>query len=344
MVLFLTSILRTDKLLKMSVIHRAMRDCWRQLAGELGVEVKRCVSYSQLKRIIVSIDIESFNAINADYFGSTVAQQGQQWKSIDGKELCGSIDGVLGEKRGQSVVSVTAHQGGQSEVVGYYDGSKESEKPVVTAYFEQFGPLKDGYRFDALHTFPHNLALIGQRGGTYLAQVKGNQAVLLEDCRLIHQHLPAKYWAENTEKGHGRVETRRARGYGLDKSSLAKRWKDAGIASLLVVERKRYNTKTQKQSCETAYWVSNQTLDDQKFIELFQAARRHWAVEVHHHIRDVQMGEDQMVIRNAKQARVIAGFITTAANMLAGQNQNLSELRESLTRNHASVDPLFKRK
>jgi hypothetical protein len=27
--LFLTSILRTDKLLKMSVVHRAMQDCWR---------------------------------------------------------------------------------------------------------------------------------------------------------------------------------------------------------------------------------------------------------------------------------------------------------------------------
>ncbi|WP_373515571.1 hypothetical protein [Persicitalea sp.] len=169
--------------------------------------------------------------------------------------------------------------------------------------------------------------------------------MLLEDCRLIHQHLPAECSGQQCEKGHGRVETRRARGYSLDKSSLATRWKDAGIVSLLVIERGRYNTKTQKQSRETAYWVSNQALDGQKFAKLAEAARRHWAVEVHHHIRDVQMGEDKMVARNAKEARVLAGFITMATNMLvsASRDQSISELREKLTRNHALVNPLFKR-
>lgn len=343
MVLFLTAILRTDKPLKMSVIHRTMKDDWRQLGQDLGVKVERCVSYSQLKRIIRIIDIESFNIINESYFGSVVVCEGQIWRSADGKELRGSIDGALGEKRGQNIVSLTTHQGGHSAVVGYYDGSKESEKPVVTAYFEQAGPLKDGYTFDALHTFPRNLELIDQRGGTYLAQVKGNQAVLLEDCVLIHQHLPADYCDQQCEKGHGRVETRRAWGYGLPASGLEERWNQTGINSLLVVERGRYNAKARKESFETAYWVCNQPLDKERFADLCEAARGHWAVEVHHRIRDVQMGEDQMVVRNPKEARVVAGFITTAVNLLAKQGGNMSELREKLTRNYALVDPLFKR-
>ena len=254
-----------------------------------------------------------------------------------------SIDGVVGEKRGQNVVSLTAHQGGQSTVIGYYDGSKESEKPVVTAHFELAGPLKDGYSFDALHTFPRNLELINQRGGTYLAQVKNNQAVLLEDCELIHQHLPSAYGDQQCEKGHGRVETRRSWGYGLPVAGLEERWVQTGISSLLVVERSRYNTRTQKQSVETAYWVSNQPLDKEGFADLCQAARGHWAIEMHHRIRDVQMGEDQMVVRNPKEARVVAGFITTAVNLLANQGGNMSEVREKLTRNYALVDPLFKR-
>lgn len=228
-------------------------------------------------------------------------------------------------------------------VIGYYDGSKESEKPVVTAYFQQLGPLMDGYSFDALHTFPRNLELIHQRGGVYLAQVKSNQPTLREDCELIHQHLLADYCGGHSEKGHGRVETRRAWGYGLQGGGLETRWDQAGIASLLVVERVRYHTKTRRQSCETAYWISNQVLDEQRFAELIEATRKHWAVETHHYIRDVQMGEDRMVTRNPKEARVIAGFITMATNMLAGQSQNLSELRERLTRNQALVDPLFKR-
>ena len=327
----------------MSVIHRAMQDCWRQLAQDLGIEVKRCVSYSQIKRIIKTIDVESFNAINESYFGSIVVCQGQIWRSADGKELRGSIEGTLGEKRGQNVVSLTTHQGRQSTVVGYYDGSKESEKPVVTAHFEQAGPLKDGYTFDALHTFPRNLELIDQRGGTYLAQVKGNQAVLQEDCELIHRHLSADHCDQQCEKGHGRVETRRFWGYGLPASGLEERWGQTGISSLLVVERSRYNAKTRKESFERAYWVSNQPFDKESFADLCQAARGHWAVEVHHHIRDVQMGEDQMVVRNPKEARVVAGFITTAVNLLAKQGGNMSELREKLTRNHALVDQLFKR-
>ena len=329
--------------MNMSVIHRAMEDSWCELAEQLGLQVAKCVSYPQIKRILIGIDIESFNVINAQYFGSTVSQQGLHWQSLDGKELCGSIDGILGQKRGQSVVSLTAHQTGQSEVVGYYDGSKESEKPVATVYFQQAGPLKDGYTFDALHTFPRNLELIHQRGGVYLAQVKGNQKVLREDCELIHQHIRADYFEQKIEKGHGRVETRRAWGYELNEASLEKRWNGAGLSSLLVVERVRYQTKTQKQSCETAYWVSNQVLDRQRFAELAEAARGHWSVEVHHYIRDVQMGEDRLVTRNSKEARVMAGFITTATNMLVGQRQNVSELRERMTRNMALVDPLFKR-
>ena len=58
------------------------------------------------------------------------------------------------------------------------------------------------------------------------------------------------------------------------------------------------------------------------------------------------MGEDKTVTRNVKEARVVAGFITTATNMLvsAKGGQSISEFRERLTRNQALVDPLFKRK
>ena len=64
-----------------------MEEGWRDLSVQLGVKAKCCVSYTQLKRILASIDIESFNAVNEAYFGSTVVRQGPCWKSADGKEL-----------------------------------------------------------------------------------------------------------------------------------------------------------------------------------------------------------------------------------------------------------------
>ncbi len=113
----------------MSVIHRAMQDCWWQLATDVGIEVKSCMSYSQLKRIIRSIDVESFNAINVEYFGSAVARQGQHWYSVDGKELCaGRPDpehrrGTGRKTHGTPPNGPEPHQsdgpqGGQSKVVG----------------------------------------------------------------------------------------------------------------------------------------------------------------------------------------------------------------------------------
>ena len=62
-VLFLTSILRSDKLLNLSVIHRAMLDDFEKLAHILGIKVAKCISYSQLKRLLQLIDYEQFCGI-----------------------------------------------------------------------------------------------------------------------------------------------------------------------------------------------------------------------------------------------------------------------------------------
>lgn len=115
------------------------------------------------------------------------------------------------------------------------------------------------------------------------------------------------------------------------------------MSSLLFIKRIPYHTKTRKQSCEVAFWVINQVLDEQRFANLIEVTRRHWAGDPHHYIRDVQLGEDKMVTRSPMKASLIAVFITMGINILAGQSQNLLELWERLTRNQALADPLLKR-
>jgi hypothetical protein len=83
-------------------------------------------------------------------------------------------------------VNMISHQDSQGSIIGGYDGSKASEKVVVTDYFKALGVSDcSSFTFDALHTSEQNLSLISQKGGYFLAQVKKNQRILLEDCQNV---------------------------------------------------------------------------------------------------------------------------------------------------------------
>ena len=81
-VLFLIAILRSDKALKMSVIHRGMVEDFFRLSKLLGVDFKKCVSYSQPKRILRSIVCQSFKylvAIDVYFFLTFVDAKDQTY-------------------------------------------------------------------------------------------------------------------------------------------------------------------------------------------------------------------------------------------------------------------------
>lgn len=331
--------------MNMSVIHRSMLGDFGRLARTLGTATRRCISYSQLKRVIKTIDHESFNSINDDYFGKHISQESNKWKTVDGKELRGSIDGVKGQKRGQNIVNTISHQDSQGSIIGGYDGSKASEKVVVTDYFQALGVGGcSNFTFDALHTSGQNLRLISQKGGYFLAQVKKNQRVLLEDCQDIVFYQPSVCQKAEVQKGHGRIDERKYEAYEIDLGDLQPRWKETTACTLITVERKRFTAKTGKQSIQTAYWISNQTTDDKGFAELTEAIRKHWSIEVHHYCRDVQWGEDRMIMRDKAEANAVASFITVATNLFQKQGSNTSELREKITKNWKMIHTIFKPK
>lgn len=342
-VLFLTAILRSDKGLKMSVIHRGMKEDFSRLSTLLGVNFQQCVSYSQLKRILRTIDYQLFNDINSLYFGSIIQETGSHWYSLDGKELRGTIDKTLGKKRGISIVNLTEHQSRFSKIIGQYDATKASEKPVISSYLEDSDLTNKKFSFDGLHTSVKNLKTIEKKGGTYLAQLKGNQKRALKVCKDLEQSGTVLYKDDQIEEGHGRIEERQYFGYKLDVSTLNSSWKETGCCTLITVNRRRYNTKMKKESVEKSYWIYNQCLDNQSFNEVKQSVRNHWSVEVHHQIRDVQMGEDKMRISNKEEAVVVASFVTLAINLLEKKGENISILREKLTKNWKLIPQIFKK-
>jgi predicted transposase YbfD/YdcC len=295
----------------------------------------KCISYSQLKRIMNHLDYHEFNTINENYFGKTIIKEELVWYAIDGKELRGTIDKETGQRRNENIVNMVNHKTKESKLIDFYDGSKDSEKTVVKDFINSQDCLDTkGYSLDALHTSEDFLRTVNSHKGKYLAQVKGNQKFLLKDCQHTHANLPANYSFACTEKGHGRIEERKGFLYQFPVVCLDSRWETSGICTLIVVERTRTKVKTGRISTETAYHISNVELTEKNALELFNAVRNHWQIEADNNIRDTNFGEDKVInLRSTNSARTLAVCISWVLNLIRPLNfeHNLVALREEIS-------------
>ena len=344
LVSFLVAILRSNGKLSLSQIHRTMNREHCVLSQNLDYKESRCISRVQLRRVLQSLDYKSFNRINEQYFGKVVKTQNRlDWYSIDGKELRGNIDRAAGSKRGENVVLQVNHQSKQSQIIGFYEGKKQSEKQVVKQYFEQDRLFSgQGYSMDALHCSSDLLAKIAKNEGVYLCQVKANQKELLEDCVLIHQKSPNQCQATTIQKAHGRIETRKDFCYPINVEGLQTRWKETQIKTLVVLQRDTLLVKNDKKSTETAYYISNMAASSEE-KGLIDSVRNHWTIESQNYVRDVNFGEDNIVCLHQNISRAIASVLTIAINLLQKQNKiaNLRILRENLVYDRSQIFKLF---
>jgi len=326
------AILRSMGKVDIASLHRWMVKEHPQMVLDTGYQSRRCISDTQLRRVLSSLDYELFNKLNERYFGAGILEVPGGWRAVDGKELRGNIDGVAGEKRGENLVRLVDHEDSQSSVMGFYHGAKASEKTVVKDYFSAQTTLNGCYSFDALHTAPALLEVIDGKSGVYLAQVKNNQAKLLEDCQHIAQHLPFYQEFDSTDKAHGRLESRKGRVYALNVECLEQRWGNTNIQTLIVVDRKRIRLKDNQVSNESAYFLANLPLGNQVGVTLFQAVRNHWAVEADNNVRDVTLGEDRIRCKDTNRIRALACLINIALNLMrkSNKNNNIKALREDL--------------
>ncbi len=336
---FLWAVLRSGTQVDVASIQRRMVKEHEELSAMVAHPSKQSISDAQLRRVLAGVDYQSYNQLNQAYFGVSLSESApvvanlpRKWQAIDGKELRGTIDGGSGQKRGENVVRMVSHTDSQSEIIGFYQGDKESEKTVVKAYFSQQPTLTAAYSFDALHTYPALLETIAEKKGTYIAQVKANQAQLLAECEHLKRHLPGAYQVESLDKAHGRLEKRAATVYELKADWLDRRWKHTHIASLIVIDRERLRLKDQKQSQERTYFISNLPLEANAAGILFTGVRNHWAVEADNYIRDVTLGEDKIRSKDSLRSRMIASVINTALNLMRKQDKkgNIKALREDL--------------
>ena len=297
---------------KLSSIHRSMVNTHKELCNCLGLDIDRAVSRAQLPRILAKVNLEVFEQLLFLHFGQKLDPEEKQWFAGDGKELRGSIE--KGNKRGEVLVQLVSHK--DRAVLGQnrYNGTKESEKPCLRELIDKKNAQAQKITADALHLYPAMTQPIEQAGGIFLIGLKENQKELLADMSKFAECFNSVNEYISIEKGHGRLEKRHYFQYDISEEYFDDRWNKTNFRTLVKVVRNRLDLKTQNQSTETAFYISNGIV--QYTNEYFDAIRKHWIVEVNNHIRDVSLQEDQLRTKKKPITKMMAGLRTLVLEVI----------------------------
>lgn len=273
---------------KLSSIHRSMVNMHSFTIEALNAGNQEVISRAQLPRVLEKVNLKAFEELLFDYSKIELNEEEKQWFAGDGKELRGSIQ--KGDKRGEALVQLVRHEDRAVLGQGYYNGTKESEKPCLQDLIEQSGAKSQKITADALHLHPSMTRTIEQEGGIFLIGLKENQKELLQD---MQDHIECFKPVDETltiDKGHGRLERRQYYQYDISEEYFDPRWDTSHFRTLIQINRSRIKLKTNEQSDELAFYISNGKA--QKNHGYFDAVRNHWSVETSNHIRDVSLRED----------------------------------------------------
>ena len=313
---------------KVSSIFRYLRNRIEWLREVTQHPEAGVVSRAHLPRLLARVDWVELNTLIDQHFGVQVELSAtHDWVAIDGKVLRGTL--ASGDK--QSVVFAVSHASRTLLAQAPMKGSKASEIPVVRDLLKHSQLEAHKVTLDAHHCNPTTTAQIHQAGGQYVIQVKENQPLLLTQCQSVAAAAVPLGRHEECDKGHGRLTTREGQCFDMRALSLAPRWSDSGIHTLVVMKRHTFTLATQKTTCETAYYISNQALSTDPYaqaLELTGAIRQHWHVESDNWIRDVTLEEDHIKTTSANQAQNMGCLRSLAMRLL--RRFNVKHFQEAL--------------
>jgi len=302
---------------KLSRLHRHMVNHFESLCAATQQSHKKPISRAQLPLLLAKVNGVLFAQLLFEWFGVTLDANLKRWFALDGKELRGSIQ--PDHTRGEACVSALAHDSEAIVNQAYYNGTKESERPTVRQLLNDTGLYSQKLTLDALHLNPLTVSAIHGATGVYIVGVKANQLQLHRYCICKCLVTKADYQrSDMPQRGHGRIDQRNYCCFRLKPLALAPRWQDAGISTLIRVNRIRQRLDGSQRTEEVSYFLSNtQPATSQEAYELFDAIRQHWRIEAMHYRRDVTLAED--VLRTGSQAisRLMSSLRTLTINLLS---------------------------
>jgi predicted transposase YbfD/YdcC len=276
-------------------------------------------SHDTFGRVFSLLDAKQFEACFVRWMGALCPSLDGQHIAIDGKCVRGSHDGKQG-----AIHLVSAWSSARGLTLGQVRTADKSNE--ITAIPELLSTLDIKgaiITIDAMGCQHDIAAKIVESGADYVLGVKGNQPGLAEAVRLWFDAADAgkmdrPFWDDiQTEKDHGRIETRRC----LVTNDVAwlqeqnQHW--SGLQSLIMIESTREiigRNSTGIASVERRYYISSLPA---KAALLGKTVRAHWGIENSMHwVLDVAFREDDCRIRIGEAAQNFAILRRIALNLL----------------------------
>ena len=284
-------------------------------------------SHDTFGRVLRLIEPEQFEAVLAA-LARRVAAGSARHVAIDGKAVRGSADAARSVPALHLLHAFATDVGlcvGQVAVDG--TANEITALPELLALLDLRG---QDVTMDALHTQRASAALLHKAGARYVMALKGNQPTLLDDVRTFLDDPAAPVLEhEETDAGHGRVETRAARVCTDIAWLAAHQW--PGLAAIGRVDRTRICKRTSATTTASQLYLLGHAYAPERLLAL---SRGHWAVENNLHWGlDVTMGEDASLVRRDHGPRNRATLKRVALNavrLVTGKNSVRHTMREAV--------------
>jgi predicted transposase YbfD/YdcC len=284
-------------------------------------------SHDTFERVFAALDPSAFERCFRQWMAAVVQASGAKLIAIDGKTLRGSFDAAAGQAA-LHLVSAFAHA--NRLVLGQLATEAKSNEitaiPQLLAWLDLHAAV---VTIDAMGCQKAIAQAIVDGGGDYLLAVKDNQPTLHEEVRFLFEEALANRFAnmahahaQETDKGHGRVETRELWStWEVAWFQDRKQW--AGLRSFVCVQSTRESGG--QKTVERRYYISS--LDGKDAAFLLRAIRGHWGIENGlHWCLDVTFREDHSRIRVGHAAQNFSRVRRMALNLLRSEKSQKAGL------------------
>ncbi len=270
-------------------------------------------SHDTFNRVFSLLDPKELEAGFLQWTRSVAKLTEGEVVSIDGKSIRGSRSG--GKKSIVHMVSAWASE--NSIALGQLKADDKSNEITAIPELLKLLALKGCIvTIDAMGCQKNIAAAIADKEADYILALKENQGCLLRQTKDSFRFLEAKTVSEETDAGHGRVETRVCSA--IDDLSMIranKGWKN--LRSVVRIESERYIKATGESEKETRYYISSLPADAGL---LNKSIRSHWKIENSlHWVLDVAFNEDHSRKRAGYAAQNFSVINRIVLNLLKNE-------------------------